>query len=153
MSGGRVCPAIYSALMSKNVDTPSLGLAIIARDEEATLPHLLASIDAAFDQVALRSGWPQFERVHEAEPWFNPLVSTILGRKPQEWFSTLLAERDCRPQPSKSRKAHRAEERARRKAERRALRSPIPPPRPPASGSSGHLFLRSDCQASRGLRP
>lgn len=34
-------------------DTPTIGLAIIAKDEEVTLPHLLASIDCAFDQVCL----------------------------------------------------------------------------------------------------
>jgi hypothetical protein len=34
-------------------DTPTLGLALIARDEEDTLPNLLASIEGAFDQVVL----------------------------------------------------------------------------------------------------
>jgi glycosyltransferase involved in cell wall biosynthesis len=32
---------------------PTLGLAVLAKDEEKTLPHLLTSIDGAFDQVVL----------------------------------------------------------------------------------------------------
>jgi glycosyltransferase involved in cell wall biosynthesis len=34
-------------------DGPTVGLALIARDEETTLPHLLGSIEGAFDQVVL----------------------------------------------------------------------------------------------------
>ena len=49
--------------------TPSLGLSIIARDEEANLPRLLASVAGAFDQVALLDTGSRDHTVEVFEEW------------------------------------------------------------------------------------
>jgi glycosyltransferase involved in cell wall biosynthesis len=49
--------------------TPTLGLSIIARDEAANLPHLLASVAGAFDQVALLDTGSQDRTVEVFETW------------------------------------------------------------------------------------
>jgi hypothetical protein len=49
--------------------TPTLGLALIARDEEASLPGLLASIAGAFDQVALLDTGSTDGTVRVFEQW------------------------------------------------------------------------------------
>lgn len=48
---------------------PTLGLAVIARDEESTLPNLLASIEGAFDQVALLDTGSTDGTVEVFEDW------------------------------------------------------------------------------------
>jgi glycosyltransferase involved in cell wall biosynthesis len=48
---------------------PSIGLALIARDEEATLPHLLGSVAGAFDQVALLDTGSTDRTVEVFEEW------------------------------------------------------------------------------------
>jgi Glycosyl transferase family 2 len=48
---------------------PTLGLALIARDEEGTLPGLLASIEGAFDQVALADTGSTDRTVEVFEEW------------------------------------------------------------------------------------
>ena len=48
---------------------PTIGLAIIARDEEANLPHLLGSIAGAFDQVALLDTGSTDRTVEVFEEW------------------------------------------------------------------------------------
>jgi glycosyltransferase involved in cell wall biosynthesis len=49
--------------------TPSLGLAIVARDEEANLPHLFASVAGAFDQVVLLDTGSTDRTVEVFEGW------------------------------------------------------------------------------------
>jgi glycosyltransferase involved in cell wall biosynthesis len=49
--------------------TPSLGLSLIARDEEANLPRLLASISGAFDQIALADTGSEDRTVEVFEEW------------------------------------------------------------------------------------
>ena len=49
--------------------TPTLGLALIARDEEDTLPRLLASVEGAFDQVALLDTGSTDRTVEVFEEW------------------------------------------------------------------------------------
>ncbi|HEX5527215.1 MAG TPA: glycosyltransferase [Solirubrobacterales bacterium] len=48
---------------------PTVGLAIVARDEEATLPRLLASVVGAFDQVALLDTGSEDRTVEVFEAW------------------------------------------------------------------------------------
>ena len=48
---------------------PSIGLALIARDEEAALPHLLGSVAGAFDQVALLDTGSTDRTVEVFEEW------------------------------------------------------------------------------------
>jgi glycosyltransferase involved in cell wall biosynthesis len=50
-------------------DAPTLGLALIARDEEATLPHLLRSIEGAFDQVVLVDTGSEDSTAEVFEEW------------------------------------------------------------------------------------
>jgi Glycosyl transferase family 2 len=49
--------------------TPTIGLALIARDEAETLPVLLASIEGAFDQVALLDTGSTDRTVETFEQW------------------------------------------------------------------------------------
>lgn len=49
--------------------TPSLGLAIIARNEADTLPHLLTSVSGAFDSVALADTGSTDRTVEVFEDW------------------------------------------------------------------------------------
>jgi glycosyltransferase involved in cell wall biosynthesis len=49
--------------------TPSLGLAIVARDEAANLPRLLGSVAGAFDQVALADTGSTDATVEVFEGW------------------------------------------------------------------------------------
>jgi len=48
---------------------PSIGLALIAKDEETTLPNLLASVEGAFDQVALLDTGSTDRTVEVFEEW------------------------------------------------------------------------------------
>jgi glycosyltransferase involved in cell wall biosynthesis len=51
------------------VTAQTLGLAIIARDEEESLPRLLASVEGAFDQVALLDTGSTDRTVEVFEEW------------------------------------------------------------------------------------
>ncbi len=51
------------------MSAPTLGLAIIARDEADTLPNLLASVEGAFDQVALLDTGSTDRTVEVFEEW------------------------------------------------------------------------------------
>ncbi len=55
---------------------PTLGLAVIARDEESTLPNLLGSIEGAFDQVALLDTGSTDRTVEVFEQWADKEVRT-----------------------------------------------------------------------------
>jgi len=78
------------------VAVPTVGLALIARDEEANLPHLLASIDGAFDQVALLDTGSSDRTVEIFEEWAAgqdlPLGHRI-GRF--EWCDDFAAARNA----------------------------------------------------------
>jgi glycosyltransferase involved in cell wall biosynthesis len=63
---------------------PTVGLAVIARDEESTLPHLLKSIEGAFDQVALLDTGSTDRTIQVFEEW----SAGEKGRQP-EFISTL----------------------------------------------------------------
>jgi glycosyltransferase involved in cell wall biosynthesis len=74
--------------------TPSLGLAIIARDESADLPHLLASVSGAFDQIALLDTGSTDDTVATFETWAAG-QSLPLGRRVGsfEWRDDFAAAR------------------------------------------------------------
>lgn len=75
---------------------PTLGLTMIARDEEANLPHLLASIEGAFDQVALLDTGSQDRTVEVFEEWARA-QDLPLGYKLDrfEWCDDFSAARNA----------------------------------------------------------
>jgi Glycosyl transferase family 2 len=76
----------------------SLGLALIARDEEAALPRLLASVEGAFDQVALADTGSTDGTVDAFEAWAaaekdrQPGFVATVGRF--EWCDDFAAARN-----------------------------------------------------------
>jgi hypothetical protein len=75
---------------------PTLGLAVIARNEEASLPRLLASAAGAFDQVALLDTGSEDRTVDVFEAWArrNPmLLGHRVGRF--EWCDDFAAARNA----------------------------------------------------------
>jgi hypothetical protein len=76
----------------------TIGLAVIAKDEEATLPRLLAAIEGAFDQVALLDTGSQdrtvevFEKWSVAEKLRQPVFVSILDHF--EWCDDFAAARN-----------------------------------------------------------
>jgi glycosyltransferase involved in cell wall biosynthesis len=79
-------------------DHPTVGLAIIARDEEASLPRLLQSISGAFDQVVLvdtgsKDGTTKvFEEWARTEAELHPGFRWIVDRF--EWIDDFSAARN-----------------------------------------------------------
>ena len=73
--------------------TPTVGLALIARDEEATLPRLLASVGEAFDEVALVDTGSTDGTVAAFEAWAaaTPGVRTRVGHF--TWIDDFAAAR------------------------------------------------------------
>jgi len=73
---------------------PSLGLAIIARDEADRLPHLLASVSGAFDQVALLDTGSTDRTVEVFDGWADA-ERLPLGRRVAsfEWRDDFAAAR------------------------------------------------------------
>ncbi len=63
---------------------PTIGLAVIARDEEDTLPNLLTSIEGAFDQVALLDTGSTDRTVEVFEEW-----AAVEKERQPEFVSTL----------------------------------------------------------------
>jgi glycosyltransferase involved in cell wall biosynthesis len=76
--------------------TPSLGLSIIARDEEDNLPHLLASVAGAFDQVALTDTGSTDATVEVFEEWADS-AGLPLGHRVGsfEWRDDFAAARNA----------------------------------------------------------
>jgi len=77
---------------------PTLGLALIAKDEEETLPNLLASVSGAFDQVVLADTGSTDRTVEVFEEWAavegerNPDFISTVGRF--EWCDDFAAARN-----------------------------------------------------------
>jgi tetratricopeptide (TPR) repeat protein len=73
---------------------PTVGLALIVRDEEKTLPNLLASIEGAFDQVVLVDTGSEDQTVAEFEVWAEE-QDLPLGFKVDEfeWVDDFAAAR------------------------------------------------------------
>lgn len=73
---------------------PTVGLALIVRDEEQTLPNLLASIEGAFDQVVLVDTGSEDQTVAEFEVWAEE-QDLPLGFKVSEfeWVDDFAAAR------------------------------------------------------------
>jgi glycosyltransferase involved in cell wall biosynthesis len=78
---------------------PTLGLALIVRDEEETLPNLLASIEGAFDQVVLVDTGSTDRTVEFFEMWAtaelerNPAFRHRVGHF--EWVDDFAAARNA----------------------------------------------------------
>ena len=75
---------------------PTIGLALIAKDEEETLPHLLASIEGAFDQVAVLDTGSTDRTVEVYEEWAER-QALPLGHKVGhfEWCDDFAAARNA----------------------------------------------------------
>ena len=82
------------------MSAPTIGLALIARDEEAALPHLLASIDrGAFDQVALLDTGSTDSTVEIFERWAQDqdlALGFVVDRF--EWVDDFAAARNAADQ-------------------------------------------------------
>ncbi|MGH2716655.1 MAG: glycosyltransferase [Thermoleophilaceae bacterium] len=74
---------------------PTVGLALIVRDEEASLPTLLASVDGAFDQVVLCDTGSRDRTIAVFEEWASD-QSLKLGSKVVtfEWTDDFAAARN-----------------------------------------------------------
>jgi glycosyltransferase involved in cell wall biosynthesis len=78
---------------------PTLGLALIAKDEETTLPRLLASVEGAFDQIVLLDTGSSDRTVEVFEEWADaekkrqPGFVTTLGNF--EWVDDFAAARNA----------------------------------------------------------
>src|SRR4051812_44803777 len=78
---------------------PTIGLALIARDEEETLPNLLASCNGAFDQVVLVDTGSTDRTVELFELWAsaeharNPDFTHKVGHF--EWIDDFAAARNA----------------------------------------------------------
>jgi hypothetical protein len=61
--------------------TPTVGLAVVARDEEDNLPYLLASVEGAFDQIVLVDTGSEDQRLRSAprtsEVGFDPRTGRV----------------------------------------------------------------------------
>lgn len=73
----------------------TLGLSVIARDEEATLPHLLVSIEGAFDQVALLDTGSVDSTVSIFEEWAETQRGTDCKLGRFEWCDDFAAARNA----------------------------------------------------------
>lgn len=78
---------------------PTVGLALIAKDEEEALPGLLASVEGAFDQVALLDTGSTDRTVEVFEEWSaaekvrQPGFISTLGHF--EWCDDFAAARNA----------------------------------------------------------
>lgn len=77
---------------------PTVGLAIIAKDEETTLPNLLASIQGAFDEVILVDTGSKDETVAVFERWADEELAAgrlrRAGAAPFTWVHDFAAARN-----------------------------------------------------------
>jgi tetratricopeptide (TPR) repeat protein len=73
--------------------TPAIGLALIARDEQASLPRLLASIEGAFDRVVLLDTGSRDKTVEVFQAWAaaQPAMTFSVGHF--EWIHDFGAAR------------------------------------------------------------
>jgi glycosyltransferase involved in cell wall biosynthesis len=74
---------------------PTLGLALIAKNEESTLPHLLASTDGAFDQIALLDTGSTDRTVEVFEKWAKTQSNTNCRVGHFEWRDDFAAARNA----------------------------------------------------------
>jgi glycosyltransferase involved in cell wall biosynthesis len=76
--------------------TPTLGLALISKNEQENLPHLLASIEGSFDQVVLLDTGSEDRTVEIFEEWAKAQDSP-LGYKVDhfEWIDDFAAARNA----------------------------------------------------------
>lgn len=82
--------------MSRASSQPTLGLAVLAKDEQENLPHLLASVVGAFDQVALLDTGSSDRTVEVFEEWAQAqdlLLGHRVGRF--EWCDDFAAARNA----------------------------------------------------------
>jgi glycosyltransferase involved in cell wall biosynthesis len=75
------------------MDRPTLGLGVIARDEEDTLPRLLASCDGAFDEVVLVDTGSTDATVARFEAWAATQPGTRCRVVPFPWIDDFGAAR------------------------------------------------------------
>jgi glycosyltransferase involved in cell wall biosynthesis len=73
---------------------PTLGLAIIARTEQDTLPRLLASCVGAFDEIALVDTGSEDATVERFETWAASQPMTVCHLRRFEWCDDFAAARN-----------------------------------------------------------
>jgi hypothetical protein len=76
-------------------DLPTVGLALIARDEERTLPRLLASCDGAFDEVVLVDTGSTDATVARFEAWAGTQAGTRCRVERFAWIDDFAAARNA----------------------------------------------------------
>lgn len=79
--------------MNERKPRPTVGLGLIARDEEQTLPRLLASCDGAFDEVVLVDTGSQDATIARFEAWAATQPGTSCRVERFAWIDDFAAAR------------------------------------------------------------
>lgn len=79
--------------MNARTSRPTVGLGLIARDEERTLPRLLASCDGAFDEVVLVDTGSQDATIARFEQWAATQPGTVCRVEHFRWIDDFAAAR------------------------------------------------------------